>query len=194
MIIDSIEKETQGQNDAACVYFYFQEGEKHRVSRARVWATLLTQLLLRKSGGLADDLQVKFNDSLQGSTALHSSEYLSLFKAQAATTKTVYLVIDALDSCQDAHGEKTQQGIQDDLKELLGSGIRVLFTSTGDDWFGRMISEDQKLRIKPRMQDVRTYVKKRIEDSKVLRDVLAEDQHQKDVTGEVTNMTLSSEM
>ncbi|RYP81455.1 hypothetical protein DL769_001968 [Monosporascus sp. CRB-8-3] len=192
LIVDSIQREIRGRNDVACVYFYFQEGEKHRVSLARIWATLLTQLLVQDSGDLAGELKAKFNDSLQGSTRLDSSEYLDLFKVQAATVKTVYLVIDALDSCQNAPGEKTQQGVQDALK-ALPDGIRVLFTSR-NDWVDPEVGTYQKLSITPRMQDVKTYVNQRIEDDKALRSLLERAQDQKVVTSEVTTMTLTSGM
>ncbi len=152
---------------------------------------MLRQLLLRESGELAAELQAKFNDPLQGSTRLHWSEYLDLFKAQAAN-KTVYLVIDALDSCQNNAREQTKQSMQGALK-ALPAGIRLLFTSR-DDSVGQEVRADQKLIVTPSRQDVKAYVKKRIEDHRRLSIVLAKPEDQRDVTAEVTNMTLSSGM
>ncbi|KAI1414902.1 ankyrin repeat-containing domain protein [Hypoxylon sp. FL1857] len=191
LIIDLLGRETKSRNDVACVYFYFQEGEGHHVSFARIWATLLKQLL-RASGDLAEELKAKFDDSLQGSTRLYSSEYLELFKAQASTMKTVYLVIDALDSCQNMPEEETQKMMQSALRELQGN-IRVLFTSRNDSVLVKL-GANRKLAITPQPHDVETYVKKRIEDSEFLRIALKRDRDRDEVVKKVVEMTLTSNM
>ncbi|OTA68560.1 ankyrin, partial [Hypoxylon sp. EC38] len=191
LIIDSLEREIKSTKDVACVYFYFQEGEKHQVSFARIWATLLEQLL-RASGDLAGKLKAKFDDSFQGSIRPNSSEYLELFIAQAATIKTVYLVIDALDKCQNTSEEDTQQKMQDALKTLPG-GIRVLFTSRNDS-ASVEVGANLKLTITPQRQDVEIYIKKRIEDSKLLRIALGKDLDRDYVITNVADMTLASNM
>jgi len=164
------------------------------VPLACIWATLLKQLLSQGSGHLADELKAKFNDSLQGSTPLSPDDYLDLFRAQAATVKTVYLIIDALDSCQDIPGEETQQGMRVALNTLPDS-IRVLFTSR-NDWAAHEIGTDQKLSIPitPKPQDVKAYVKSRIENDKFLSRMLEKDDDKRKVISDVTNMTLSSRM
>ncbi|KAI1384071.1 ankyrin repeat-containing domain protein [Hypoxylon trugodes] len=189
LIIDSIEKQIERGEDIACVYFYFQEGEEYSV--ARIWATLLEQLLQASGdleGALEGELKAKFDDSLQGSFGLDSSEYLELFKAQAGTIKTVYLVIDALDSCE---GD-TQQKMQGTLK-VLPQNIRVLITSR-NDLVGLEGEANQKLSIKLVQQDVETYLKQRIEDSEFLKVTLKKEQDRNHVISRVTDMTLSSKM
>ncbi|PHH70989.1 hypothetical protein CDD82_6806 [Ophiocordyceps australis] len=192
LVVNSIQREIQQGDNVACVYFYFQDGEKHQVSQARVWATLLVQLLRIESGALADQLRAKFNDPLQGSSPLDSCEYLELFKAQAATFKTVYLVVDGLDSCTDTPGQEMQKDMRAALK-TLPHGIRALFTCR-DDWVGRELEAHQKLCIMPTEQDVVAYVKWRIEDDGNLRDLLAWKQNQESVMNKVTSMTVSSKM
>ncbi|KAI1455835.1 ankyrin repeat-containing domain protein [Annulohypoxylon moriforme] len=190
LIINSLEKEIESGNDVACVYFYFQEGEEHHVTFARIWATLLKQLL-RASKNLAGELKVKFDESLQGSTQLGASEYLELFKAQASTVKTVYLIIDAMDNCRNIE-EGTHGRMQDALKSLPDN-IRILYTSRNES-FRLWLGETSKLSITPKQQDVELYVEKRIEDSELLRDPLRSEQVRNEVIREVTEMTLTSGM
>src|SRR5262249_46922251 len=120
---------------------------------------------------------------------LHSSEYLDLFKAQAATFKTVYLVIDALDTRLYAPEENTQQNIRDALTTLPDS-IRIIFTSRDS----KTAKVGQGMVITPNLEDVKTYVRARIEKDVILNSVLATSQDREEVIIRVTNMTLSSGM
>ncbi|KKP04159.1 hypothetical protein THAR02_03751 [Trichoderma harzianum] len=191
LIIDFIENQIQSQDEAACIYFFFQ-AEKHAVPLARIWATLLTQLLRANSSNIASALKNKFTDPFKRSAALDSSEYLDLFKAQVATVKTVYFVIDALDSCQNAPREATLKGF---LKALvdLPDNVRILFTSR-DNYIGKDIGADRELSITPREADVSTYVKNRIADDRRLRSVLFRTEHQEEIIKGVTTRAMSSKM
>lgn len=148
--------------------------------------------LLQASGDLEEELKAKYDDSLQGSTRLYSPEYAELFKAQATTIKTVYLVIDGLDSYQNTPEEETQQVMQNVLKTLPDS-IRVIFTSRNDS-VGIGVGADQKLSITPKEQDVKTYIEKRIEDSISLRYALKKKEDRDNVVRKVADLTLSSKM
>ncbi|PFH55587.1 hypothetical protein XA68_17986 [Ophiocordyceps unilateralis] len=169
LVVNFIQSEIRDQENVAGVYFYFGEGEKHRTSSRR-----------------------KLNEPLQESNRLDSSDYLDLFKAQAATLRTVYLVMDGVDSCTNDAGDDMQQGIRAALR-ALPEGIRVLFTSRGD-WVGREMEAHQKLSITPAKQDVAAYVRKRIEDEGDLRGLLVKVQDRKSVIDKVTAMAISSKM
>lgn len=190
LIIDSVEKQIQRDDEAACIYFFFQV-EKHPVPLARIWATLLTQLL-RVTSSRAGALKKKFNDPFERSAALDSSEYFDLFKAQAATVKTVYLIIDALDSCQNAPREATLKDLQKDLKGLPAN-VRTLFTSR-DSYIGKDIGALRELPITPREADVKVYVRNRIVEDTHLRSVLAKTEDQEEIIKGVTMKTMSSKM
>ncbi|KAI5919390.1 ankyrin repeat-containing domain protein [Camillea tinctor] len=191
LIIDWLEKETKSTKDVACVYFYLQEGEENSTSLAHIWAALLKQLLLGSSD-LEGELKETFYDSLQGSAAIPLSEYIDLFKKLAVTMKTVYLVIDGLDSYQTDPEEEAHQSIENALKELPDS-VRVLFTSRNDS-IGMGTGETTKILITPQKEDVETYVKKRIEDNGTLSKLLEVDEYRSQVIHEITNTTLLSNM
>ncbi|KAL6815542.1 hypothetical protein GGI42DRAFT_110711 [Trichoderma sp. SZMC 28013] len=191
LIVDYIEKQIQIEDEAACIYFFFQ-AEKHAVPLARIWATLLTQLLSANSSNIASALKRKFTDPFKRSAALNSSEYFDLFRAQVATVKTVYLVIDALDSCQNAPQEATLKGF---LKALvdLPDNVRILFTSR-DNYIGKDIGPNLELSITPREADVSAYVKNRIADDWRLKRVLSKAEHQEEIIKGITTRAISSKM
>ncbi|KAK3294153.1 ankyrin repeat-containing domain protein [Chaetomium fimeti] len=187
LAIDLIEAKTESQDDIACAYFYFQEGEEYPASPARIWATMLIQLL-RQSKYLADELKMKWDYFRE----LDGPETLKLLIAQAATFSTVYVVMDALDSCRNAPDEKIEKGVLDAIK-AFPSRIRVLFSSR-TDWVGQEIGVDQKLSITPTRDDVTAYVKERIKDDGFLESLLVNPQDQDEVVTNVTEMTLAQKM
>lgn len=191
LIIDSIEKEFCAL-EGACVYFFFQEDEKPSVSLARIWATLLTQLLEINSNNIADGLKAKFNSPFRRSAPLDSSEYFDLFKSQAATIKTVYLILDALDSCQNTIPDITLGGLQKNLRELPNN-VRILCTSR-EGRIGNELEAHHKLLITPKEEDVKTYIKGRIADDGALKAMLFNSKQQEEVIKAVTTKTLSCQM
>lgn len=191
LIVDFIEKQIQNQDEAACIYFFFQ-AEKDAVPLKRIWATLLAQLLSPNSSKVASPLKEKFTDPFKRSAALDSSEYFDLFKEQVNTVKTVYLLIDALDSCQNAPREATLKGFQKALMDLPDN-VRILFTSR-DNYIGKDIGAHRELSITPRESDVSVYVKNRIADDTRLRNVLSKAEHQEEIIKGVTARAMSSKM
>ncbi|RBA12603.1 hypothetical protein FPRO05_04053 [Fusarium proliferatum] len=151
-IIDAIKAEIKEKSHTACIYFYFHEGDDKSPVVARIWATLLLQLLQYQGAtDLSEELKSKYNNSFRGTAPIHPLEYFSLFKAQASRFKTVYLVIDALDSCTNSQGENTRQRMQEALRRLP-QNIRFLFTSRGDSLI-RDLGIGQKLRVTPQESD-----------------------------------------
>ncbi|KAF4466261.1 hypothetical protein FALBO_6887 [Fusarium albosuccineum] len=193
IIINTLRNEIHQRNDTACIYFYFHEGDDRSPPAPRIWSTLLAQLLQRQGPkGIAKDLKSKFNNSFRGSAPIHPLEYLELFKAQASVFKTVYLVIDALDSCTNGRGERTRHNMYQALKKLPDT-IRILFTSRSDSLI-RDLGVSHKLEITPNRSDIETYVNNRIDGDVDLCRVLSDTKHRESVVGRVTELTLTSGM
>ncbi|RGP72618.1 hypothetical protein FLONG3_6626 [Fusarium longipes] len=193
MIIDSLRAEIKEQNDSACIYFYFNEGDDKSPPVARIWSTLLLQLLRhRDSKVLAEELKSKFTNSFRGEAPIHPLEYFSLFKAQSATFKTVYLVIDALDSCTNSRDERTRHIMQEALRQLP-TNIRLLFTSRSDSLM-RGLRIRHRLLVTPHQQDIRAYVKDEIDKDLDLDQLLADSSRKEEVISKITELTLKSGM
>ncbi|EXK85366.1 hypothetical protein FOQG_10724 [Fusarium oxysporum f. sp. raphani 54005] len=193
LMIDALRTEIKDRSDTACIYFYFHEGDDKSPPVARIWSTLLLQLLQHQGAmNLAQELKSKYSNSFRGSAPIHPLEYFNLFKAQSSTFKTVYLIIDALDSCTNSQGERTRQRIQDALQRLP-QNIRVLFTSRSNSLV-RDLGVDKKLQVTPHEDDIRTYIKDQINRNLDLHRVLADAAHQEEVITKVTELTLKSGM
>ncbi|EWZ86563.1 hypothetical protein FOWG_10125 [Fusarium oxysporum f. sp. lycopersici MN25] len=193
LIIDAIKAEIKEKSDTACIYFYFHEGDDKSPPAARIWSTLLLQLLQHQgTTDLAQDLKSKYNNSFRGTAPIHPIEYFNLFKAQASKFKIVYLIIDALDSCTNSEGERTRQRMQEALRKLP-QNIRFLFTSRSDSLI-RDLGISQRLHITPHESDIRRYVTDQINRDLELHRVLADAAYQDEVITRVTELTLKSGM
>ncbi|KAL7955690.1 ankyrin [Trichoderma compactum] len=193
LIIQSIKTEIKSKDGTACIYFFFQEDDKHHVSPACIWATLLIQLLEIKAVGVSNDLKARIGNPFQKSALIDSSEYLDLLRAQAVAFTSVYLVIDGLDRCRyNTSRAGALKEVSESLRNLP-SHVRILFTSR-DSYIGEEIGTSQKIPITPMDADVRAYVKKRIADDTLLSKVLRQPEHREYVILRVTTKALSSRM
>lgn len=191
VIVEHIEREIKNVDENICLYFYFQEGEKHCASR--MWKALLMQLLERTCVGLTSELKATFNDLRHGSMGFDSTDCLDLFKAQAEAFGVIYLIIDSLNNCEDAPGEMTRQALKETL-ETFPSNIRVLFTSR-DDLVSHEDERYHKLFIEPNQQDVKSYVEKRINDDTNLSKQLANGTTHRDIViSSITATTMAHKM
>ncbi len=190
--METIEKEIIGNNDIACLYFYFRECRDIQPSFEHIWATLLCQLLQRgRRGMIAEELKTEFDHTCR-SRRLHPDKYLAWFKAQAAAFKTIYLMLDDLNSYEIASSGTTRRSVQDIL-EKLPKNVRVLFTSC-DESLGKRFGERQALRIRPDQHAVETYVESRIRSSENLDALLSAEQGRREIVSKVTESTLASGM
>ncbi|KAK2608602.1 hypothetical protein QQS21_002828 [Conoideocrella luteorostrata] len=191
IIIQSIKNEIEGQGNAACIYFYFQD-EEDAFWPASVWFALLKQLLQHESSScIAPELKSKFSDSFQGASQRHTLDYWNLLKAQAEEFQTVYLILDDPDSHLIHDGSKRQM-IWDALRKLP-LNIKLLFTSRTDQ-LARHLDVDRGLDIKPTATDINVYVNSRINSDVNLSRVLVESRDRASVVKAVTSLTTKSGM
>lgn len=190
IIVDAISEEVKLRNDAVCVYFYFQRGD-NASTLARIWSTLLEQLLqIECAGGIAAEVVSRFNTSLRGSSSLHPVEYWGLFAAQAALFSVVYLVLDAPDNWLNHDGRI--QSMSESLKSLPAN-VRLLF-STRNEASARDLDATHQLRIMPQVRDVEAYVASRIDSSATLKGVLDNPRYISNVVHRITGLTIKSGM
>jgi hypothetical protein len=142
-------------------------------------------------GCIAADITSKFKTSFQGSSSLHSIEYWDLFKAQVDTFRTVYLVLDALDSYF-GHNENAWQSVRDGLGKLPPN-VRLLFTSRHNSPVCHLKVKCE-LAVTPKLNDINQYVKHRIAMDTNLNRVLAKPEHRESVVNKVATLASKSGM
>ncbi|TFB01166.1 Putative ankyrin repeat protein [Trichoderma ghanense] len=189
LFIKTIVQEAEARSSTACIYFYPPE-EDETPSPTRIWATLLEQLIQHeKSETISPELLSKFNASLTGCSQLHPLEYWGLFKAQAETFKTVYLILDGPSSYIGHHGHMAQS-LWEALRNLP-LNVKLLFTCRSDA-LASHLRVDRKLRVIPQVSDLKLYVKRRLEDDMKLSRLLEKLHDREDVVDKVTNLTSRS--
>ncbi|RSL92045.1 hypothetical protein CEP52_014050 [Fusarium oligoseptatum] len=163
LILESLKKECQDRKeDINCVYLIFHKGDNKAPVMTNIWGSLLLQLLqTQRPEGIASELMTEFEKCLgEELYAPHPSRYLELFKVQARTVGTVYLVIDGLNDCPNSPDEMTQQKLLNEIKGLPAT-VRTLVTSRTDLGIGDR-KDSQRLIVTPRKSDIATYAEFRI--------------------------------
>lgn len=193
-IINSLEKEFCENDDIACIYVYFQDGEDQPTS-TDIFISLLKQLLRQQKHAIAaEGLKTKYQDWCDQKILPNKAttgEYLDLFKAQVATFETVYLVVDAFDNCQNSSVERTQDKLQEAI-EQLPNNIRVLVTSRLS-WDARWVLKSwQALLVTPHDDDIEVYLNSRIKHDRAMQQKIKEasdPNFQRTIISEITMAT-----
>ncbi|PTB64883.1 ankyrin [Trichoderma citrinoviride] len=187
LFIQTIIQEVEARSSTACIYFYPPE-EDENPSPARIWATLLEQLIQHeKSETISPALLSRFNASLTGCSQLHPFEYWGLFKAQAETFETVYLIMDEPESYI-GHHEHMVQSLRN-----LPSNVKFLFTCRTET-LASHLKVDCKLRVILQASELTLYVRRRLEDDVNLSGLLDKSHDREDVVEKVTELTSQSGM
>ncbi|KAK6713564.1 hypothetical protein SNK04_004529 [Fusarium graminearum] len=193
LLIETLKSEVKGCSDSVCIYFYFHEGDDRSPAVGRIWSTLLLQLLQHSPNqDISEEFRAKFSTSVRVSASIHPTEYFGLFQAQASIFKTIYLVIDGLDSCTNSQDERTRQLLHETLCKLP-ENVRILSTFRHESQI-HGLGIRQKIEIKPCEQDVRRYVEYEINKDTDLLLVLENPENKENVVSRVTTLTLESGM
>lgn len=174
----------------ACVYCYRLE-EEDTQSPARIWVTLLAQLLQQSPRVISKKLLSRFNTSLQSSSILRANEYWGLFSSQAETFKTVYLIVDDSNNYF-SQDENTLQGFWETLTKLPAN-VKLLLTFR-DRLLATHLRASHYLRITPKESDLVKYVNGWLERDTNLSQLLKESEDRDLVIRKVTSLALGSGM
>ncbi|KAL1877362.1 hypothetical protein VTK73DRAFT_8657 [Phialemonium thermophilum] len=197
MIVRSLELESEGADGIACIYIYFQSGAEHQASFTSILICLLRQLFQRRQSiELLEALRSMCKDWWELHKPPRSEAFVQLFRDGLATFQTVYLVLDALDNCQNSPVEPTRDRLHEEIR-TLPPNVMILVTSR-DGWqVGRDLGADRELRITPQRSDVENYVRSRIKNHDILRREVARSdgiRFEQSIVGVVTRAALSSSM
>lgn len=110
-----------------------------------------------------DDLVKMYNKRRYGKIFHICDDYLDLFKTQAAAFDKVFLIFDALDTCEDSADERTQQLLQKAIVKQLPPNIKILATSRSSPPSLWKRHDREELVIKADPEDLATYIRDRIE-------------------------------
>ncbi|KAF9869242.1 hypothetical protein CkaCkLH20_13287 [Colletotrichum karsti] len=143
-------------NNIACVYVYFDYRLQNEQNLTNVLSNLLLQLLQSRNG-TSSKVQEFHGAWNRKRSHLGAKEYLEMLKAELKAFKTVYLVVDALDECQD-DGEPHTLNSFLQACQTFPETVRMLFTSRLFPRLEQLIQLDCKKSISVDEADIRSYL------------------------------------
>lgn len=174
VIIDHLERHIEKENQAAaCVYVYFNHEGANEQDAAKIFANILMQLVQQqKVDRTVDELQ-KLKPLPGKDPYIGFEEWIHLVNAEVELFTTVYLVIDALDECQDSLDNSPRQEFLKGILQL-GRKVKILVTSRPASSLERKFGADQQVKIEADPADLKLYILSRIRQSEYMQKYVKE--------------------
>jgi len=160
----------EGPNIAAG-YYYFDFNDAAKQDHIKMLRSLVLQLFLMH-GSIPEPLASLFKSCQNGAKPPQTQDLQTLFKALIESSEKTFIVLDALDECED------REELLDFLETALAwasEKLNVLVTSRKlkefDDFFGDHLQEKNRLSIQNRRvdEDICSYVHGKIHQDRRFR-------------------------
>lgn len=169
-VVEDLSRHSDAEPYKALVYFYFKLDDTTRRTSDSMLRAIIKQLF-EKTNRQSDALHSLYGQ-LKSQNSITKIQLLSVFREIASTFDNVYVVLDALDECQD------RNGLFDHL-EKIGSwqdtNIHLLLTSRDERDITEAIEAVQleqswiKLTADVVKEDVRTYISTRLQTDRAFK-------------------------
>jgi hypothetical protein len=154
----------------ACIYVYFDYRDRKKQTLTNLLSSLLAQLV-RKGDSISPEIKRKHEDWVKTRVNPTSNEYLHMLESEVRSFSKVYIVIDALDECLSDLNANILDNFLTALKKLPHH-VHLLFLSRVDPSIELKVDANSKLEIVAKEDDIRRYVKSRIDDCGSLQAVV----------------------
>jgi hypothetical protein len=154
IVVDHLKSAFVGADKVGIICIYFEYSHREEQTVANLMGSVLQQLVQRR-GVLDDDIKTKYDDYTSPSV----EECYSFILTQIEDLNSVYIVLDALDECS----EDPRLKFLSKLKCLLPK-VNIFMTSRFGTLVPRGFQQVKKLPIRVDEEDIRKYVKIRLED------------------------------
>jgi hypothetical protein len=165
------------------LYFYFDYREQAQQTAFRILVTLLRQILSTYSEipNAAIDL---YKRTKRGLGLPSWSELVAIFKSVCVSGTEVFMVLDALDEC-DEHLHR--EDILNFVQQLFGSSIRILITSRPYPWdINETFADYPQIAIEASDSDVRKFLTEKISTSKRSARRIIDDELREEIIQSIT--------
>lgn len=151
-----------GPNALACVYFNYKDQGAH--DAPDVIGAVLKQLVESRRE-LSQHIEQAYSQHVNGRSRLTREERSILLRSEVSQFARVFIVVDALDESPETKGARRE--IVSELKEL-GSKANILVTSRPLPLIEQDFRSCLRLEIRAQDDDVRTYIRGRLENDQTL--------------------------
>lgn len=142
----------------ACIYLHFQQPDQ-QIAPSKIIASLLRQLVQQKRMyPVVEAILVTHGEYEKNEVPPSAEQYLELLLAEMNAFRQVYLVLDALESCN-------QSAFVLEIINKLPQSVKVLLTTRSGSLMGDELSirgGGIQLEVKAHASDIKAYVKSRI--------------------------------
>lgn len=181
IVIRRIQKIQETDPTVGLVYLYCSYKDQHLLAESFV-QTLLHQLV-GQSEHVAPEILAFHNKHMASSPALvpHFTDFEQALRHEIRRFAKVYVVVDALDECQDDDNDDWRPGTRKQLLETLGSlekTVHLLFTSRDKHppaSMERFTMSISSLRIWTNSEDIRAYIDGRLKNAPKLQQLMTPD-------------------
>ncbi len=170
-IIEDILCYCSQDHSLAVLYFYFDFNETEKQQHEKMIRSLIVQLSVRCKDA-SRDLQLLFSSCRDGDRPPPSRELLVILQKMIREFKGVYIILDALDECED------RGKLWEDIETITGwelENLHVLVTSRKEkdieESLDSLVDDTQKICIQSALvnDDICAYVHKRLRTDQKLK-------------------------
>ncbi|KAI9783675.1 MAG: hypothetical protein M1839_003523 [Geoglossum umbratile] len=152
-------KRTFAQEDVAITYIYCNYKERESQTATSLIGSLLQQVIRRKSA-IPDKIASLYLEHTKYQTRPTFAEYSSLLQSEVQCFSKTFVIIDALDECQESDG-RTRIDLLTEIWRLQPT-VHLLVTSRDISTIKREFEGAARVEIRANDGDVRKYLQRRI--------------------------------
>ncbi|KAF3933962.1 Delta-latroinsectotoxin [Dactylella cylindrospora] len=143
----------RGKSEIAIAYFYFDFSDK--AMDVRKFSRSIVKQLAFQSGKFPDEVKMLYDEYSRSGKEASNQEVNELLLKLAGASDTAYILVDALDECNDDY----RGAIGEILQELASVGVRLFVTSRThpedvNEWF----DQADKIELRAHPDDISVYL------------------------------------
>lgn len=187
LVIGHLERATADSKDTLA-YIYCDYHDREAQTPFALLSSVLEQIVRRISGDtLPPEVLSLYETHKKYATRPTLTEIGGVLRKICSSLKAVHIVIDALDECSES-----EDAAIDVVSNILAIGptVRLLCTSRFSRTFETFFQDKQRIEISARDEDIRTFVKARLqEQTRLSRQVSADPTLQEDIVKSIIEVS-----
>lgn len=165
IIIDSLRHQTQKRQDFGLAYIYCSYNERGKQTAPDLVGSIVQQLFVRQKTLLMSEVAPLYENLRVTKSRPSLAEYVNLLELAIIQYSRVYVVVDALDECQEEG--QTRRILVETLRGFQPK-VSLLVTSRDMPSIRQQLGTVENIDIRPSDEDIESYVEARIVSSERL--------------------------
>ena len=171
-VIENITTRTQPLSNQVVAYFFFTFRDKEKQRPQKMLLSIISQLFSQSSPGVGiQAIEELFSTCRNGARQPTANELMRVLQQLICGLNETFIILDALDECEDATGRKDRTGTLQCIQEILGWRLGTLhFMVTSrpekeiEDFLQPLLNRETRIFIQSPLveKDIRDYVQHRI--------------------------------